>query len=110
MIHDTLHKIEARLAEAETLTPETRAALETLLAELKTEIAAVDQNLSEAAESIAGFTESSTREALRRQQDPDLLDASLDGLRRSVREFELSHPKLTEVVNGICQQLSNIGI
>lgn len=93
MIQDTLQKIEARLAEAESLTPETRSALEALLAELKTQIAAVGGEQTEAAESIAGFTESSTRAALRLQQDPDLLDVSLDGLRRSVRDFELSHLK-----------------
>lgn len=70
----------------------------------------MDDTQAEQAESIAGFTESGAREALRSQPDPELLDTSLDGLRKSVREFEASHPKLTEVVNAICHQLSNLGI
>ena len=110
MIQDTLSKLEQRLQQAETLPPETRASLETLVAELREEIAGLSGDQPHAMESIAGFTESSTREALRPMQDPELLDVSLEGLRRSVREFELSYPKLTEVVNGICHQLSSLGI
>ncbi len=110
MIQDTLRKIETRLHEAPNLGPDTRAALEQLLADLKVEVEDLTENNREAVESIAGFTESSTREALRQEQDPDLLGLSLDGLKRSVRDFELSHPKLTDIVNGICLQLSDLGI
>lgn len=110
MIHDTLQKIEARLAVSTTLSGENREALEDLLRELRTEIDALDDERTEEAESIAAFTESSAREALRESQDPDLLDASISGLQKSVRHFEASHPKLTQVVNGICHQLSNLGI
>jgi hypothetical protein len=110
MIHDTLQKIELRLAASETLSDENRAALETLLKDLRTEIDTLSGDRVEEAESIAAFTESSAREALRTKQDPDLLEASIQGLQRSVRHFEASHPDLTQVVNGICQQLSNLGI
>ncbi len=110
MIQDTLRKIENRLREAPNLAPETRAALEQLLADLKSEVADLADDKREAGESLAGFTDSSTREALRQKQDQDLLDLSLDGLKRSVRELELSHPRLTDIVNGICQQLSDLGI
>lgn len=110
MIQDTLNQIEVRLKMSETLTPDNRAALEVLLADLRREIDAMDDAQAEQAESIAGFTEASAREALRTQQDEDLLQHALDGLQQSVREFEASHPKLTQVVNGICHQLSNLGI
>ena len=110
MLNDTLSKIEQRLSQAENLKPENRAALEELLATLRSEIEAVSSESDEKADSIAGFTESSAREALRAKQDQDLLDLSLDGLRKSVRDFETSHPELTRVVNAICHQLSNLGI
>ncbi len=110
MIQDTLQKIEARLAASATLSDENRAALESLLSDLRREIDGLEGDRAEEAESIAAFTESSAREALRESQDPDLLDASLSGLQKSVRHFEASHPNLTQVVNGICQQLSNLGI
>ncbi len=110
MIHNTLEKIETRLAAAPTLSGENRQALESLLRELRTEIDALEGGRVEEAESIAAFTESSTREALRVSRDEDLLNLSIHGLQRSVRHFEVSHPKLTQAVNGICHQLSNLGI
>lgn len=108
MIEDTLQKLENRLAHSTTLSPENRAALQNLVRELRQEIDTLDD--VDQAESIAGFTETSTREALREKQDQDLLDIALDGLQKSTRDFEVSYPKLTAVVNNICQQLSNLGI
>jgi hypothetical protein len=108
MIEDTLHKLETRLAQSENLNDENRTALQALVKDLRLQIDALDDD--DRAESIAGFTETSTREALRTEQDQDLLDIALDGLQKSTREFEASYPKLTAVVNNICQQLSNLGI
>jgi transposase len=108
MIEDTLKKLEKRLAHSENLSSENREALQNLVKELRHEIDALDD--LEKAESIAGFTDTSTREALRQETDQDLLDVALDGLQKSTRAFEVSHPKLTAVVNNICQQLSNLGI
>ena len=71
------------------------------LATLKSEVAALSKTHSEQAESIAGFTEVSTREATREQKNPHLLELSLDGLTASVEEFESSHPKLVQIVNSI---------
>jgi len=108
MIEDTLHKLEARLKKSKNLTAENRLALQDLIQNLRLQIDDLEDE--DSAESIAGFTEASTREALRENQDQDLLDVALDGLQKSTREFEASHPKLTSVVNNICQQLSNLGI
>lgn len=108
MIEDTLHKLETRLKDAPNLNPETRQALQELVVELRKEIDRLDDE--ERAESIADFTDSGAREALREVQDQDLLDVALDGMQKSTREFEASHPNLTAVVNNICHQLSNLGI
>ncbi|MDF3129918.1 DUF4404 family protein [Kiritimatiellaeota bacterium B1221] len=108
MIEDTLLKLENRLKASKNLNAENRLALQKLVSELRQEIDQLDDD--DQAESIAGFTETSAREALREQQDQDLLDVALDGLQKSTREFEASYPKLTAVVNNICHQLSNLGI
>jgi hypothetical protein len=110
MIEDTLAKIEARLNSAEAIKDDKRAELRELLARLRTEVAALSKTHGEQAESIAGFTELSTREATREQQNPKLLNLSLAGLNSSVQEFEKTHPKLVQVVNSISQMLSNVGI
>ncbi len=108
MIEDTLEKLEARLAAAETLTEEQRNSLQTLVSELRSEIDALEDD--DHADRIAGFTEAGAKEALREQTDMDLLDVNLDGLRKSVRHFEASHPALISVVNNVCRQLSSLGI
>jgi len=110
MINETLQKLEQRLATSTTLSPEHRTALEGLVRDLRGEIEALRVDNAEQAESIASYTETSTREALRLEQDAEMLDVSLDGLQRSVRSFEASHPQLTSVVNAICHQLSTLGI
>jgi hypothetical protein len=110
MIEDTLAKIEARLGSADAVKEDKRRELQDLLATLKSEVAELSKTHSEQAQSIAGFTEMSTHEATRGQQNPQLLKLSLDGLSSSVEEFERSHPKLVQIVNNFSNTLSNLGI
>lgn len=107
MIEDTISKIEARIQGADSITPERKAELLKLLDTLKSEISGVSK---EQAESIAGFTERSTHEATRSNQNPELLNLSLKGMSQSVEGFEKSHPQLVQIVNSISQTLSNLGI
>ena len=110
MIDDTIGKIEARIESADAVNPERRRELLELLGTLKAEVASLSETHEEQAESIAGFTELSTREATRSEQDPRLLKLSLEGLTSSVEGFERSHPNLVHIVNAISNTLSNLGI
>lgn len=110
MIEDTIEKIEAKLRDDTRLTARTRAELLRLLGSLKSEIAGLSKTHAEHAESIAGFIERSTHEAVRQEKNPALLKLSVDGLAASVKGFEVSHPKLVEDVNYICTVLANMGI
>lgn len=110
MLRDTIQKIEERLANNSSLTPENRAELLRLLATLKSEVSELSQSDAEHAQSIAGFTDISTHEATREERNPELMELSLKGLSQSVEGFEESHPKLVQVVNSICTTLSNLGI
>src|SRR6266446_6015223 len=80
MIEDTVGKIESKIQSADTIAYDRRRELLQLLATLKTEVAALSETHSEQAESIAGFTEISAHEATRAQQNPQLLQLSLQGL------------------------------
>ena len=110
MIENTLKEIEARLAQTGAMTPESRVALLRLLATLKSEITALSETDADRARSIAGFTQVSTHEATRREKNPELLELALEGLASSVEGFEESHPHLVQIVNSICNTLSNLGI
>ena len=110
MIEDTIGKIEARIEGADSIKEERRRELLQLLGTLKAEVAELSKTHGEQAESIAGFTEISAREATRSEQNPDLLNLSLQGLGSSVEGFEKSHPRLVQIVNAISNTLSNLGI
>lgn len=110
MIDETIKQIEARVQNAESLTPERRAELLELLAKLKGEAGELAKTHTEQAESIVGFTQLTAYEATRAAQDPQLVDLSTQGLRKSVAEFETSHPKLAQIVNSISTTLSSSGI
>jgi len=110
MIEDTIGKIEARIQGAETIKEERRQELLQLLGTLKTEVSELSKTHEEQAQSIAGFTEVSAHEATRAEQNPQLLNLSLQGLGSSVQGFEESHPRLVQIVNAISSTLSNLGI
>jgi hypothetical protein len=110
MIEDTIGKIEAKIQTAEAINSERRQELLQLLATLKTEVGDLSKTNVDQAQSIAAFTELSTHEATRAEQNPELLNLSLKGLSSSVAGFEESHPRLVRIVNAISQTLANLGI
>jgi hypothetical protein len=110
MIRDTLDKIEARLQQAESLKPETRAELAQLVSTLKHEVSQLYETHGDDAQSITGFAQVSAHEATRGEKNPRLLQLSIDGLSKSVAGFEQSHPKLVQIVNRICETLSGLGV
>jgi hypothetical protein len=110
VINKTLSKIEKTIQQDATLPDKEKTKLMDLLATLKVEIKELYKIHSEEAESIVGFIERSTHEASRKKKNPILLKLSIDGISESVKEFEMSHPKLVETVNYISSALSNIGI
>lgn len=110
MIRDTISQIESKLRASSAGTPQNRQELLDLLAQLKGEIGALAQSDAQQAETIAGHTEFSTREAIKDEKNPELLQRSLNELSASVKGFEGSHPRLVEVVNRIATTLSNLGI
>ncbi len=110
MIKDTLGNIEAKIRASESIKEDRRQELLELLAQLKSEVATLSETHGEQAQSIARFAELSAHEATRNEQNPRLLQLSLEGLSSSVGELEKSHPRLVQVVNAISNTLSNLGI
>jgi hypothetical protein len=110
MIEKTISEIETKISGAETVSPERRRELLQLLATLKAEVAKLSKTDEEKADSIAGFAQLSAHEATRTEQNPQLRELSLQGLRSSVEDLEQSHPQLTQIVNRISKTLSDLGI
>jgi hypothetical protein len=110
MIQTTLATIEEKIQTTTTINDSNKTELLHLLSTLKEEVEELSKTERERAESITGFAQISAHEATRQEQDQRLLQISLEGLSSSVKEFETSHPALSETVNAICQVLSNMGI
>lgn len=109
MIEDTVSNIEAKIRASESINDDKKRELLQLLETLKSEVGTLSRTHGEQAQSIAAFTEVSTHEATRAEQNPELLKLSLKGLSSSVGGFEKSHPKLVQNVNAISNMLSNLG-
>jgi Mg2+ and Co2+ transporter CorA len=110
MIDETVKRIEDTINQASAMEPARKQELLALVAELKKEVTSLADTHAEHAQSIAGFLQVGTHEAVREEKDETLLQHSLDGLAASVERFEATHPRLVRVVQSIEQQLRNIGL
>ncbi|MBA4389525.1 MAG: DUF4404 domain-containing protein [Syntrophus sp. (in: bacteria)] len=110
MIKTTIANIENKIKRNASIHDKEKEELLNLLTGLENEVSELSKIDSEHAESITGFTQTSTHEATRKDKNEQLLTLSLKGLTSSVDELETSHPKLVEIVNRISHMLSNMGI
>jgi hypothetical protein len=110
MIKDTITHIEEKLAKDTSVAPQDKEELLRLLKVLSSEVDELAKTHAEHAESIGHFARASAHEATRKKKDPQLLKLSLKGLSSSTEGFEVSHPRLVEIVNRISYVLANMGI
>ncbi len=99
MIEETIQQIEARLEAASNLSSETRAELSALVAKLR----------AEAARLPSSSRDNENRSAVS-SPDAESMQDSVDQLRRSVEDFEGSHPRLVQIANHLANTLAGLGI
>lgn len=112
MIRQRLDQIEQKLRAADEIADDLREQLLEKLEELKAELESGQSEPfdPESLFDLLGFAQISAHEALRPQQDPELLKLALDGVALSLEKFEAEHPKLVSAVNSFCITLANMGI
>jgi hypothetical protein len=110
MITETIHHIEQRVKNADSIKYKDKEELLDLLSTLETEVISLSKTNPEQAESITGFTQVSAHEATRETRNPQLVNLSIKGLTSSIEGFENSHENLVKIVNSIALMLSNVGI
>jgi hypothetical protein len=109
MIHETIKRIENEITNNVSDTKEKKELLN-LIDNLKVEIESLKDTHQENARSITQFTETGVFEGTREERDEELFQHALNGMKLSVKEFEVSHPRLINVINAIGNTLNNIGI
>ena len=110
MTDEHIEKTKAAIESAENIPADRKAELLDLLSKLKPAIAKVSQTHHEDARSIARLVEASAQETIRAQKKPELSKRLLHELKRSVENFEASHPQLAAFVSQYSALLSALGI
>lgn len=109
MIEERFNRIQKRVSDS-SLDENEKNKLKKLLEQLKSEVDNLTAEHEEDAQRIARYAELTAEEAVKKKPRRDHTDTAVDGLRKSVKDFEESYPKLTQVINTIAQSLANIGI
>ena len=109
MTDEHIEKTKSAIESAENIPADRKAELLDLLSKLKPAIAKVSQTRREDARSIARLVEASAQETIRTQKKPEG-NRLLHELKRSVENFEASHPQLSTFVNQYSALLSALGI
>ena len=110
MTDERIEMTKSAVESAGNIPTDKKAELLDLLSKLKPAIAKVSQTHHEDARSIARLVEASAQETIRAQKKPELSKSLLHELKRSVENFEASHPQLSAFVNQYSTLLSALGI
>jgi prefoldin subunit 5 len=110
MTDEHIEKTKAAIESAENIPADTKAELLDLLSKLKPAIAKVSETHHEDAKSIAHLVEASAKETIHAEKKPERTNRPLHELKRSVENFEASHPQLVASVNKYSTLLSALGI
>jgi|SRR6266516_5410655 len=110
MTDEHIEKTKSAIASAGNIPADRKAELLDLLSKLQPAIAKVSQTHHEDARSIARLVEASAQETIRGQKKPELSKGLLHELKRSVENFEASHPQLAGFVTQYSTLLSALGI
>ena len=105
-----IEAIEKKIEATSQIDAKIKENLLDLMRSLKTELADLKEIHPTTAHNIADKTQVSTEQVLASNSKQNELQNNIDGLQVTVEEFEVSHPKLVQIVNRLCIMLSDIGI
>jgi len=110
LIPERIAQIEATLRNSANIPEATRQELLDLVARLKAEVTPMASTHGESVGQIAGSADAAVQAAVRREEQPEEAAQAVEGLAASVRDFEISHPRLVQIVDRLAVTLSNMGI
>ena len=109
MTDEHIEKTKSAIESAENIPADRKAELLDLLSKLKPAIAKVSETHHEDAQSIARLVEASAHETIRPEKEPEHTNRLLHKLKKSVENFEASHPELAASVGKYSTLLSALG-
>ena len=109
MTDEHIEKTKSVIESAENIPAERKAELLDLLSKLKPAIAKISETHQDDAKTIARLVEASAHETIRDQEKTDHTNRLLHELKRSVENFEGSHPQLVAFTTRYSAILSALG-
>jgi hypothetical protein len=110
MIDEHIEKTKSTIESAGNIPADKKAELLGLLSKLKPAIAKASETHHEDAQSIARLVEVAAQETIRAEKKPERITRLSHELKRSVDNFEASHPELVAFVTRYTAMLSALGI
>jgi ABC-type transporter Mla subunit MlaD len=110
MIEEQIEKTKSAIESAGNIPADKKAELLGLLSKLKPAIAKASQTHQDDAQTIARLVEASAQETIRAEKKPERIKGLSHELKRSVDNFEASHPELVAFVTKYTALLSALGI
>ena len=102
MLKDELNRLEQLIKTSKNLEPERQQELINLAERLRRELNQLAETAEEDAKTISGHVHQVAHTSLQDQKDETMVASAADHLKQSVREFEVTHPALTRVIQQIC--------
>jgi len=109
MTDEHIEKTRSAIESAENIPADRKAELLDLLSKLKPAIAKISETHQDDAKTIARLVEASAHETIRDQEKTDHTNRLLHELKRSVENFEGSHPQLVAFTTRYSAILSALG-
>jgi ABC-type transporter Mla subunit MlaD len=110
MTDEHIEKTKSAIESAESIPADRKAELLDLLSKLKPAIAKVSETHHEDAKTIARLVEATAHETIRAEKKREHTNRLLHELKRSVENFEASHPQLVAFTTRYSALLSALGI
>jgi mevalonate kinase len=105
-----IENLEKKIESTSQIDAKIKEDLLDLMRSLKTELSDLKNINPDTAHDIAEKTQVSAEKILSSDNKKNELQENIDSLQGTVEEFEVSHPKLVQIVNRLCMMLSDIGI
>jgi ABC-type transporter Mla subunit MlaD len=110
MTDEHIEKTKSAIASAGNIPADRKAELLDLLSKLKPAIAKASETHHDDAKTIARLVEVAAQETIRAEKKPERIKGLSHELKRSVDNFEASHPELVAFVTKYTALLSALGI
>lgn len=109
MLKQTLDKLEENIQDSQTLAQDKKSELLSLVDNMRIELGDFASGHAAQADDIAQQAHTAVRQVLA-ETEPQQVALTSQGLARSIEEFELSHPKLYDVIKAFAIRITGFGV